>query len=234
MTILTIDTSTNICSAALTEGEKVIDSRIGKDVNHARNLPLFIESLLQTARDNDIKIGAVALSAGPGSYTGLRIGTATAKGLCYGLQIPLIAIDTLQVLCASLGYSGYATRADNEWLCPMIDARRMEVYTALFDANGNRQTEVTAQIIDSESYKNVLADRRLVFFGNGSDKCKKMIVSDNAVFVDEIVPLADAMGVLAQEKFDKKDFVDLAYFAPLYLKEFQATVSHKVEDVLKK
>ena len=228
--ILNIETSTNVCSAAVTEGSEVLWAKRSDNGNHAHDLSLFIEELLGEVRALGKRLDAVGLSAGPGSYTGLRIGTATAKGLCYGLQIPLIAVETTEVLCVSLKHAG--RELHDEVLCPMIDARRMEVYTALYDSEERRLTDVVAKVIDSGSFLEVLKERKVVFFGNGAEKCKSVIDHDNAVFLDGIVPLAEAMGVLAKEKFEKKEFVDLAYFAPFYLKEFQATVSHKAQDVL--
>ena len=230
MIILNIETSTNVCSAALTDGAEVIDYRQSRDGNHAHNLPLFVESLLETAKQKDLKIEAVSVSAGPGSYTGLRIGVATAKGLCYGLGVPLIAIDTLRALCASLISSN--TKIPNDaLLCPMIDARRMEVYCALYKGL-ERATEVEAKVIDEVSFKDAFDKRQVVFFGNGAEKCKAVIESQNAVFIGEIVPDARQMGVLAEEQLRAGDTADIAYFAPFYLKEFHATVSHKAQDVL--
>ena len=231
MITLNIETSTNICSAALTEGGVVIEARKSEDGNHAHDLPLFVDELLQTLREQGKTLDAVALSAGPGSYTGLRIGTATAKGLCYGLDIPMLAIDTLQVLCASL--IGRGLQFEDVVFCPMLDARRMEVYTALYDTNLQPLTEVEAKIIDETAFLDTQKDKTLVFFGNGSQKCKEVIKRENVIFVDGIAPDAKFMGEIAKLKLLAGEKADLAYFAPFYLKEFQATVSHKAEDVLK-
>lgn len=230
MAILNIETSTNVCSAALSDGSRIIASVKSENANHAHDLPLFIKSLLETAKEQSISIKAVAVSAGPGSYTGLRIGVATAKGLCYGLGVPLIAVDTLQVLCASLINSGY--KVDSQLLCPMIDARRMEVYCALYNNAPQAVSEVEAKIIDCNSFKDILTSQQVLFFGNGASKCKDVIHNDNAIFIDDIVPLAENMGGIAEQKLAANDLADLAYFAPFYLKEFQATVSHKTEQVL--
>lgn len=231
MLTLNIETSTDVCSAALTDGQRLIASRMLAQGNHAHDLPLFIDSLLTLMRSEGMQLSAVALSAGPGSYTGLRIGTATAKGLCYGYGIPLLAVDTLQLLCASLLGSGFEP-SPSQLLCPMIDARRMEVYTALFDSSLNRLSDVEAKVIDTDTYADLLQERQLVFFGNGAAKLKSVITSPNAVFIDSIVPDAKYMGLLASSKLEASDFADLAYFAPFYLKEFQVTVSHKAQDVL--
>lgn len=228
---LNIETSTNICSAALTEGSQVIASCLTADGNHAHDLPLFVQSLLQTAKDNNKTINAVAVSQGPGSYTGLRIGVATAKGICFGLGVPLLAVDTLQLLSASL-LAQHTCLQDSALLCPMLDARRMEVYTALYTTRLQAVTAVEAKIINSESFLDILSEKQLVFFGNGASKCKDIITHDNALFIDNIVPDAKYMGLLAEQKLQAGDFADIAYFAPFYLKEFHATVSHKAQDVL--
>ncbi|MBR1563949.1 MAG: tRNA (adenosine(37)-N6)-threonylcarbamoyltransferase complex dimerization subunit type 1 TsaB [Paludibacteraceae bacterium] len=228
---LNIETSTNICSAALTEGSQVIASCLTADGNHAHDLPLFVQSLLQTAKDNNKTINAVAVSQGPGSYTGLRIGVATAKGICFGLDVPLLAVDTLQLLAASL-LAQYTQLPDSALLCPMLDARRMEVYTALYTTQLQAVTAVEAKIINSESFLDILSEKQLVFFGNGASKCKDIITHDNALFIDNIVQDAKYMGLLAEQKLQAGDFADIAYFAPFYLKEFHATVSHKAQDVL--
>jgi tRNA threonylcarbamoyladenosine biosynthesis protein TsaB len=230
MITLNIETSTNVCSAAVTEGKNVVCSFRSDNGNHAHDLPLFIDEILSVLREKGKTLDAVSVSAGPGSYTGLRIGVATAKGLCYGLDIPLIAIDTLQVLCASLIGSGL--QLEDVVLCPMLDARRMEVYTALYDTSLQPLTEVEAKSIDESAFLDIDIEKTLVFFGNGAQKCKEVIKRENVIFVDGIVPDARFMGLLAEQKLHAGDKADLAYFAPFYLKEFQATVSHKAEDVL--
>ena len=229
--ILNIETSTNICSVAATEGKNVLCSYRSENGNHAHDLPLFIDNILKTLREQGKQPDAVAVSQGPGSYTGLRIGVATAKGLCYGLDIPLIAIDTLQVLCSSL-LEAQNSLPDNAVLCPMLDARRMEVYTALYDTNLQPQTQIEAKIIDETAFLNTVNDKTIVFFGNGSQKCREVIKRDNVIFVDGVVPDAKSMGLLAEQKLKDNDLADIAYFAPFYLKEFHATVSHKAQDVL--
>lgn len=229
MTILHIETSTKVCSAALTIGGVPIASLINRDEgNHARQLPLFVEQLLQQARDRRLSVEAVALSAGPGSYTGLRIGASTAKGLCYGLQVPLLPIPTTEVLCASLA-ARCADRIPQEaWLCPMIDARRMEVYTALYDQHLTVEEAIQAKVVEADCWAEVLAQRPVVFMGDGAAKCKEVISSPNAIFVDDIVPEAQYMGVLAEQlAADKaREKVDIAYFDPLYVKDFVPAPSH--------
>lgn len=196
--------------------------------NHASELPVFIEQLLSEAKRNDWQLDAVALSQGPGSYTGLRIGASIAKGICYGLNIPLIPVDTLQVLCACAIQS-----TDQEWkknavLCPMIDARRMEVYTAMYQLNDlQRKGEVEAKIIDEQSFADTLAQQPMYFFGNGADKCKQVLTSSNAYFINGIVPDAQHMGQLAEQLAAQMlDIKQVAYYEPFYLKEFVAAPSH--------
>ena len=162
---------------------------------------------------------AVAVSAGPGSYTGLRIGVSSAKGLCYALGVPLIAVDTLQtIVVEAIKWVG-----DDILYCPMIDARRMEVYTALFDGNAKRLTEVEAKIIDENSFREVLEEGRVVFCGNGADKCRQAIRHPNAVFLDDIHPLSSNMLSVASDKLKSGTVEDTAYFEPFYLKEFVGT-----------
>jgi tRNA threonylcarbamoyladenosine biosynthesis protein TsaB len=193
--------------------------------NHASELPVFIEQLLATARANQWQIDAVALSEGPGSYTGLRIGTSIAKGLCYGMNIPLIPINTLQILCQSVD-NRHLTSGTNVIYCPMIDARRMEVYTALYDASTlNPITEVTAQVINNQSFSEELKVNKICYFGNGADKCQSVITSPNAMFIPNIVPQASFMGLLA-ERSAALDVKQMAYYEPFYLKEFVPAPSH--------
>ncbi len=223
MIILNIETSTSVCSAAISQDGKPIVTRVNSDEqNHAKQLPIFIEELLEECRAQDLHLDAVALSQGPGSYTGLRIGTATAKGVCYGLNIPLIPIDTLQIMCQVLRAN---LESSSAILVPMIDARRMEVYCAQYDAQGKQLTEVEAKVIDEHAFEDILAEHQVVFFGNGAVKCKAVIAHPHALFIDHIVPLAAYMGYLAEEAYKADNFADVAYFDPFYLKEYQAVVS---------
>lgn len=227
MTILNIETSTTCCSAAITiDGKPVASVEQLANANHASQLPVFIQQLLHEANANGWHLDAVALSQGPGSYTGLRIGASTAKGVCYGLNIPLIPVDTLQVLCASVP-SGMLP--DNALLCPMLDARRMEVYTALYQQQGTQLStisEVQAMIIDADAFAQTLAQQPVYFFGNGAAKCQSVITHPNAHFVDNVVPQAQCMGLLAEMQPNSLDVKQMAYYEPFYLKEFVAAPSH--------
>lgn len=227
MTILNIETSTTCCSAAITiDGKPVASVEQLTIANHASELPRFIEQLLMTAKQNGWHLDAVALSQGPGSYTGLRIGASTAKGICYGLNIPLIPVDTLQVLCASVPLG---VLPDNALLCPMLDARRMEVYTALYQQQGTHLStisEVQAMIIDADAFAQTLAQQPIYFFGNGAAKCQSVITHPNAHFVDNVVPQAQCMGLLAEMQPNSLDVKQMAYYEPFYLKEFVAAPSH--------
>lgn len=223
-TILSIETATPVCSVALSQNETLINSKLDQSAaTHAKNIGPFVEEMIKTAKEKQITIDAIALSAGPGSYTGLRIGTSIAKGLCFGLSIPLIAIPTLSILAYPLAKK-YSDN-QNLLLCPMLDARRMEVYTALFSTKMNELISSTPQIIDEHFLQEELETHQILFFGDGAAKCKPLITHPNASFIDDQVPLAQYMSILAEEKFRNKDFEDTAYFEPFYLKEFQATVA---------
>lgn len=224
-TILNIDTSTTVCSVALSAGGECLSMRKDESGNnHSRVIGVFTQQLLQEADSNGWKVAAVALSQGPGSYTGLRIGTSFAKGLCYGMDIPLIAIPTLKIMAWTVAQRLKAEGVHTDaLLCPMIDARRMEVYSAVYDMELNEVEAVSAKIIDHESFSDLLANRKIYFFGNGSNKCKDAITSHNATFIDGVNPLATDMAVMAHEAYNKKEFADVAYFEPFYLKDFIAT-----------
>ena len=224
-TILNIDTSTTVCSVALSAGGECLSMRKDESGNnHSRVIGVFTQQLLQEADSNGWKVAAVALSQGPGSYTGLRIGTSFAKGLCYGMDIPLIAIPTLKIMAWAVAQRLKAEGVHTDaLLCPMIDARRMEVYSAVYDMELNEAEAVSAKIIDQESFSDLLANRKIYFFGNGSNKCKDAITSHNATFIDGVNPLATDMAVMAHEAYNKKEFADVAYFEPFYLKDFIAT-----------
>jgi tRNA threonylcarbamoyladenosine biosynthesis protein TsaB len=225
MMILCIETSTSCCSAAICKDGVAVASRENMNgANHASELPVFIEQLLAEASANQWQIDAVALSQGPGSYTGLRIGTSIAKGICYGMNIPLIPIDTLQILCAAVEKDIPA----DVLLCPMLDARRMEVYTAQYIFKNKEieiRKEVEAQIIDDQVFADTLSQQSIYFFGNGAEKCKKVIDSPNAHFIDNILPHAKYMGRLA-EVAKQLDTKQMAYYEPFYLKEFVPAPSH--------
>ena len=222
--ILHIETSTDVCSVALSEDGAVLFSK--EDFNgpqHAVTLGVFIDEVLSMADSHAKLIDAVAVSCGPGSYTGLRIGASMAKGICYGRNIPLIALPTLKVLSVPILLMDELP--EDALLCPMIDARRMEVYSAIYDRALNPVKEVSADIIDSNSYTEYLNDHPVYFFGNGASKCKEFIKHPNARFIDDIQPLARWMFPLADRQFLNKEFQDVAYFEPFYLKEFVATIA---------
>ncbi|SMO83381.1 tRNA threonylcarbamoyladenosine biosynthesis protein TsaB [Saccharicrinis carchari] len=227
--ILSLETSTKVCSVCLSDKQTIVAKKQLFEANsHATHLTLFIQNLFNELPDLSMKdIDAVAVSSGPGSYTGLRIGVSVAKGICYALAKPLIAISSLECLAqAAIAHPDLQNIVDTEMLyCPMIDARRMEVYTALFDSAMNLKEKVSARIIDSSSYLNRLNKHTIVFFGDGSDKCRGTIEHSNAVFIKDLAPLASNMAGLAYKKYQNKQFEDLAYFEPFYLKNFVATVS---------
>lgn len=221
--ILHIETATEVCSVAVSLDKEILFSREEtKGPSHAVLLGVFVNEALIELRARNIKLDAVAVSCGPGSYTGLRIGVSEAKGLCYGLNIPLIAIGTLKVMAAAVAKSGVAK--SDTLLCPMIDARRMEVYDAVFGSELSLVRDVHADIIDQGSFADLLAIHTIVFFGNGADKCKAALTHAHALFLDGIYPKAVDMVDLADAAFAKHEFVDVAYFEPFYLKEFVATV----------
>ena len=218
--ILHIETSTTVCSVVLSENGKVVSERISlTGPSHASLLGVFVQEILQETKAHP---DAVAVSCGPGSYTGLRIGVSTAKGLCYGWNVPLIAVNTLQLLASTVA-AGKQTEV-NTLFCPMIDARRMEVFSAFYDKDLKLFREIAADIVDENSYLDILADHKVLFFGNGADKCRSSITHPNAEFIDDIQPKAANMIPLAEKAFAAGEFVDVAYFEPFYLKEFVATV----------
>mgnify|MGYP006423543693 FL=1 len=216
--ILGIETATKNCSVALFKDSKLIAEKehVSDGYTHAEQLNLFIKEVVGSANITLTEIEAVALSMGPGSYTGLRIGTSTAKGLCYALEIPLLAISTLQAMAF-----GMAENESSAVYCPMIDARRMEVFSALFDENNKEIRGVQADVVDEQTYTNFLKNE-VLFFGDGALKCKEIINHKNAKFIEGINPSAKNLGILANAKFENKDFEDVAYFEPYYLKDFVA------------
>ena len=219
--ILCLDTATDICSVALTRAGEVVACRENGDGNsHARILLPFVEEVLDEAGVKPQKLAAVAVSMGPGSYTGLRIGTSTAKGLCYALEIPLIAIPTLQIIAAGAGKS--LPPAENALFCPMLDARRMEVFTAQYDQNLNPLNDVEAVVVDENTFAGLLENHKTLFCGNGAEKCRPLYESHpNALF--DLTPVsARNMAGIAMKKHIKKQWEDLAYFTPLYGKEYIA------------
>ncbi len=222
--ILHIETSTDVCSVALSEDGAVLFSKEDfEGPQHAVTLGVFIDEVLSMADSHAKPIDAVALSCGPGSYTGLRIGASMAKGICYGRDLPLIALPTLKVM--SVPVLLMDELPEDALLCPMIDARRMEVYAAIYDRALNPVKEVSADIVTADSYAEYLEQHPVYFFGNGAAKCKEVITHPNARFIDGIQPLARWMFPLADRQFLDGTFQDVAYFEPFYLKEFVATVA---------
>ncbi|SCY73012.1 tRNA (adenosine(37)-N6)-threonylcarbamoyltransferase complex dimerization subunit type 1 TsaB [Flavobacterium caeni] len=212
--LLQLETATKNCSVAVSRDGQTIALRevAEQGFSHAEKLHLFIEQAMLDAQITYADLSAVAVSQGPGSYTGLRIGVSAAKGLCFALGIPLVAIDTLAVLAAQVTVS-------DGLIIPMIDARRMEVYSAVFDANRNAVRGVQAEILTAESYADTNAKMYIV--GDCQQKCKTVLTDDRFVFLEDVVfPSANAMGALAHAKFLAQDFVDVAYFEPYYLKDF--------------
>jgi len=226
--ILNIETSTTVCSVNLARDGEIISIReSNEDKSHARLLTVFIDEILKEMKYRVDELDAVAISKGPGSYTGLRIGVSTAKGLCYGADIPLIATSTLQALALQLSSNESYSSNDDVWFCQMIDARRMEVYTAFYDINNKAMSKISASVIDDKSFKSVLDERKVYFFGNGAAKCKEMIKHNNAIFVDHVETSSKGMVKLSQTAFSNKEFEDVAYFEPFYLKDFLATIPKK-------
>jgi tRNA threonylcarbamoyladenosine biosynthesis protein TsaB len=229
--ILIIETSTEICSVSLSKDGKLIDSiESAEGQNHARLVTVFAEDLLSRNKINSKELAAVAVSKGPGSYTGLRIGVSAAKGICYAAGIPLIAIGTLEAMAKHVARNmdRIGIQEQKEILfCPMIDARRMEVFYELFDKDGKVIKPIRAEIIDETFLATELNLNQIVFFGNGSAKCKNVISSPNAVFIDHISASSSHMCELVWQAYNNNRFEDVAYFEPFYLKDFVATVSKK-------
>lgn len=230
--ILNIETSTAVCSVSLGKDGDLLAYKENKEgMNHATHLTVFIDSILKENKLTPNDLDAVAVSMGPGSYTGLRIGVSTAKGLCYGSNLPLIAISTLQAMTAPLlkDKAVISQLGDPEVsiFCPMIDARRMEVYTAFYSFKNEELRQISAEIIDEESFVSDLAKNEIVFFGDGSSKCQSSLQSENAIFVNDITPTAIGMVELSEAKFKAEAFEDVAYFEPFYLKDFVATTPKK-------
>jgi tRNA threonylcarbamoyladenosine biosynthesis protein TsaB len=230
--ILCVETATEVCSVALFQDETLLGIKESSARNvHSAMLTTFIEELIKSSGNLFSDLDAISVSMGPGSYTGLRIGVATAKGLCYALDRPLIAVPTLQAMARGMTpppappqkREGSAEIVISALVCPMIDARRMEVYCAVYDLEGHEIREVRAEIIDEHSFQDYLAGHTVVFGGEGADKCKPFLGSHpNALFIDDFQASARFMIDLAKNKFDRQQFENLAYFEPFYLKDFVA------------
>lgn len=225
--ILNLETSTKKCSVCLADkGEIISLEEINEgQFTHAEKLHLFIENVFLKAGVSMSSLDAVAVSKGPGSYTGLRIGVSAAKGLCFALDKPLIAIDTLEILA-------HEAKSENDTIIvPMIDARRMEVYSAIFDQQYQKIRETEAEIIHADSYKDFLSKGRVLFLGDGAGKCAALIQHANAIFLPDLFPSASEMAPLSEARFLESGFEDVAYFEPYYLKDFIA-IKHR--DILAK
>ena len=221
--ILNIETSTEVCSVALTSEGQVLDHRENYEgQTHATMLSQYVKDMLDYARSREMKPDAIAVSIGPGSYTGLRIGLSEAKGLAFGLNVPLIGVNTLQLMAVSTMFNHFIDE-ENVLYVPMIDARRMEVYTAAYAPSLEAVLEPQAMILDEYSF-DALLDRghTLILMGNGSDKARQVLTRDGVRFVEGVKPVAVDMMALAEKAYREQAFIDVAYSTPLYLKEFQA------------
>jgi len=231
--ILHIETATDICSAALSEGVRhlsVVES--GQERSHAKLLNAFIRQVLAEGGKELKDLNGVSVSKGPGSYTGLRIGISTAKGIAYALKIPLLATGTLENMACGLiasppGEELLSVHGEHLLFGPMLDARRMEVYAGFYTKDAGIYRDVAADIIDTDSYQQILESFPVCFFGNGAEKCKAILDHPNAYFLDGIHPTASSMIAPVMKKYHQKQFEDVAYFEPFYLKDFIATIPRK-------
>ena len=237
--ILNLETATTVCSVSLAKDGNLLSLKeINGDYSHAENLTIFIEDVMSRAGAKLNQLDAVAVSKGPGSYTGLRIGTSTAKGLCYSLDIPLIAVGTLEHISLSVSATHTSPAGQPPALfCPMLDARRMEVYCAVFDAGNTNVIPVAAEIIDEQFWNKIssLSGKEgenpiVYFFGDGAAKCKEILsVNKNAAFIDTVFPSAKNMIALSERAYMNKQFENAAYFEPFYLKDFVAGKKKEVK-----
>ena len=226
--ILHIETSTSVCSVAVSEDGKVIFDKADRTGNnHAEAVGSFVDEAMSFADSHAIPLDAVAVSGGPGSYTGLRIGVSMAKGVCYALDIPLISVSTLELMCVPV-LLRYDDMEENALLCPMIDARRMEVYASLYDRALKPVRDIQADVVDSDTYRKWLDERPVYFFGNGAAKCIETINHPNAHLIDGIEPLAKWLMPLAEKKMLNNIHEDVAYYVPFYLKDFVAKTPKKL------
>ena len=226
-TILHIETSTNVCSVAVSEDSQVIfQQEDHSGPNHAERLGTMVDEALSFTDNHAIPFDAVAVSCGPGSYTGLRIGVSMAKGICYGRNLKLIAVPTLELLCVPVLLREIPE--EDALLCPMLDARRMEVYAGIYTRALKPVREVGADVVTAETYKPYLDEHPVYFFGNGAQKCMDTINHPNAHLIEGIEPLAKWMQPLAERRFLNEQFEDVAYFVPYYLKDFVAKMPKKL------
>ncbi len=213
--ILNIETATKNCSVSLSENGKVIAIKELNDGNysHAEKLHVFMEAVLKKVSKTMNNLDAVAISKGPGSFTGLRIGVSSAKGLCFALDVPLISVSTLKSLALQV-------KVENAFIIPMLDARRMEVYSAVFDSENKQIREIEAEVLNEYSFIDFLNKKTTYFIGDGVAKTKEIITHKNAIFIDDKLPSTNEMAELSYAKFQKSDFENIAYFEPFYLKDF--------------
>lgn len=226
--ILHIETSTNVCSVAVSQDGACVFSREDHEgPNHAVKSGVFVDEALSFIDTNLLTLDAVAVSCGPGSYTGLRIGVSMAKGICYGRDAKLVAVPTLSLLCVPVLLSE-KVKEEDALLCPMIDARRMEVYAQVFDRSLKEVRSIQADVVDADTYRSFLDEHPIYFFGNGAAKCMDTINHPNAHLIEGIEPLAQWMFPLAERRFFDGQFEDVAYFVPYYLKDFVAKTPKKL------
>lgn len=230
--ILHIETSTDACSVAVSQdGAVIFHTEDFEGPSHAQKLGTFVDEALSFTDNHAIPFDAVAVSQGPGSYTGLRIGVSMAKGICYARDLKLLALPTLKIMCVPvlLGHD----LPEDALLCPMIDARRMEVYAAVYDRALNVVRDTYSVVVDETSFADLLDERPIYFFGNGSDKCVDVIEHPNAHFIEGVKPVAKNMMPLAERAHAMGEFQDVAYFEPFYLKDFVAMKSSKLDKIMK-
>ena len=226
--ILLIESSTEVCSVALSSNGRILalkENQLG--LSHSELLGVYIRDILKENQLSTSQLDAIAVSKGPGSYTGLRIGVSIAKGICFAAQKPLIAISSLDAMANYVAQNPkeYNLEINNNTLIsPMIDARRMEVYTRMYDSKGRALDKITAKIIDKDAYSDILTSTKILFCGNGAFKCSDTLTKENAIFTEPKKASARFMLNLAEESFNNLDFVDVAYFEPYYLKDFVATI----------
>ncbi|MDE6006390.1 MAG: tRNA (adenosine(37)-N6)-threonylcarbamoyltransferase complex dimerization subunit type 1 TsaB [Muribaculaceae bacterium] len=233
MNILNIETSGKICSVALTSyGALELQLDDSEGMQHATKLAPFVEKVMEEVHRKDMKLDAIAVSTGPGSYTGLRIGLSLAKGLAFSLNLPLIGVDTLKILAVKAMFRPFPWNGD-EILVPMVDARRMEVFTAGYDFSLNPVVDAAPMILDEHSFENLLNEgKKLYFFGDGADKAKKVLTHPNAHWIDGLLPQAKDMMALSEKALREQDFIDIAYSTPNYLKQYQTTVARNPLETL--
>jgi tRNA threonylcarbamoyladenosine biosynthesis protein TsaB len=214
--ILNLETATTNCSVSIAKDGKTlaIKEHDTPNYSHSEQLHVFIQEVVKETSISLVDIDAIAVSKGPGSYTGLRIGVSAAKGLCFSLDVPLISIETLKSMASQEKSTGY------DFIIPLLDARRMEVYSKVFDNQLNENRETKAEIVDENAFKNYLDKGKVLLLGSGAEKCKEVLESQNLNYAVNAVPSAKQMSQLSFEKFQNKDFEDVAYFEPYYLKDF--------------